>query len=193
MIFSSLLTTTLSILASAATITTANTQIPFGEEGLDHFAQLYPSRDAGEIINDANAFPQPGLQEHFDYEEKAITGTAPVSAANCSSIFFLGGQKVPWTGAAAACEAWGMVLADINIANFNASIASQFLGGSGYSTAWINSWDGNSYNTCLSQNTGVDNCGGAITVPASCTTPLNVLCVDPNYTPSCNATSWCLR
>jgi hypothetical protein len=171
-------------------ISASATKIPFGEQGTDHFAQIYPSSDAGELIHDRELFPSQQCEQNCDFE-KRMEHTAPIVAANCSSIFFLGGEKVAWANAAAACQQWGMELADITIGNFNSSIASQFEGAGGFQTSWIKSWNGDAYNTCLSQNTGNTNCGGAITVPTSCSNLYNVLCVNPSYTPSCEQTSWC--
>ncbi len=76
-----------------------------------------------------------------------------------------------------ACTVLGMVPADINIYNFEAATRLVFNCVGAFKAAWIGSYWDNTYNdTCLALYTGNAVPGGAISVPASCTDPLPVIC-----------------
>lgn len=79
-----------------------------------------------------------------------------------------------------ACTVLGIVPADINIYNFDVATALVFGCVGAFKAAWIGSYWQNTYSgSCLALYTGNAVPGGAISVPASCTDPLPVVCQRP--------------
>lgn len=84
---------------------------------------------------------------------------------------------VSYSSAEHACSAFGMKLADIDVANFNDATKVVFGCGGAYGSAYIKSYWGTSNKSgCLALYTGSSVPGGAISTPVDCTKKMPVLC-----------------
>lgn len=84
---------------------------------------------------------------------------------------------VPYHKAEAACRAFGMKLADVDVYNFNDATKVIFGCAGAFGKAYIKSYWGNNYqDSCLAVYTGSAAPGGAVSTPVNCKTALPVLC-----------------
>ena len=93
---------------------------------------------------------------------------------------------VPFCEAEAACRAFGMKLADVDVYNFNAATQVVFGCGGQFASAYIKSYWGNTYHdSCLALYTGSAAPGGSISTPVNCDKHMPVLC--QGKTSSCSS------